>query len=160
MTKLRWIDWLVFAIVGIIVSVIMVSIAGFVNNNGIELFSVTSPLVFPFLIGVTILICWIITIIKDIKSATEKRSHAESKELLHDVGVAIMYIIAVLTYSVVIGNIGFMIGSIVFLIIGMVFMNFDEDKVVKKIGKAAVVSCVTVPLLYYVFHEVFRVMLP
>ncbi len=160
MTRLRWIDWLVFAIVGFIAAVILISIAGFISNNGIELFSVTSPLVFPFLIGVTISICWIITLITEIKNSPEKRQYAESKELLHDVGVAITYIIAVLIYSAVIGKIGFIIGTIIFLIIGMVFMNFDEANMVKKIGKAAIVSCVTVPLLYYVFHEVFRVMLP
>ncbi|WP_312815794.1 tripartite tricarboxylate transporter TctB family protein [Sedimentibacter sp.] len=157
--KLRWIDWLVIAIVGLIVAFILISIYGIVNSKGIELFSVTSPLIFPFLVGVTLLVCWILTIIKGIKNAVTTNKD-DSKELLHDMVVAIIYIIGVLTYSLVIDKIGFILGSILFLITGMVFMNYDEEKYSKKIINAAIVSCITVPVLYYVFHEVFKVMLP
>lgn len=160
MSKLRWIDWLVIGIVGFIVAFIFISITGFVNNQGIELISTESPLVFPFLIGVTLLVCWILTIILDIKKANAKQSFEESKELLHDIIVAFIFVIGVLIYTVVIDIIGFMVGTILFLIIGMAFMNYDESKIVIRIRNAAIVSCITVPLLYYVFHEVFKVMLP
>lgn len=160
MTKLRWIDWLVFAIVGFVVFFILSSIAGFVYNDGIELLSVYSPLVYPFLIGVTLLVCWVLTFIKDIKTAKNNKFDELSKELIHDVGIAVIFIIGVLIYTFVIKKIGFIIGSIVFLIIGMVFMNYDESRWMIRIRNAAVVSCITVPLLYFIFHEVFKVMLP
>lgn len=160
MTKLRWIDWLVIGIVGFIVAFMLLSIINLVNNQGIALFSTESPLVFPFLIGVSMLVCWILTIFLELKKAKKKQSTGESKELLHDILVALIFIIGVLIYTVVIDIIGFMVGTILFLIIGMVFMNYDESKMVIRIKNAAIVSCITVPLLYFVFHEVFKVMLP
>lgn len=160
MNKLRWIDWLVIGIVGFIVAFILISIFSFVSKDGIELFSVESPLVYPTLIGVSMLICWILTIIKEIRNADQKKSQAESKELIHDVLVALGFVVGVLVYTLVIDIIGFMVGTILFLIIGMVLMNYDELKLINRIKSAAIVSCITVPLLYYVFHEVFRVMLP
>jgi hypothetical protein len=159
MTKLRWIDWLVFGIVGFIVAFILYSIYGFVNNDGIELLSVYSPLVFPFLIGITLLICWVLTIINEIRIVGNEQSQ-DSKELMYDISIAVIYIFGVLIYSFVIGKVGFIIGSVLFLIIGMVFMNFDESNMIIRIRNAAAVSCITVPLLYYVFHEIFKVMLP
>ncbi|MGD9568777.1 MAG: tripartite tricarboxylate transporter TctB family protein [Sedimentibacter sp.] len=160
MTKLRWIDWLVFIIVGFIIGFMLFSIMDIVNNKGIALFSTESPLVFPFLIGVAMLVCWILTIILDVKKAGAKHTAEESKELLHDILVALVYVVGVLIYTVVIDIIGFLIGTILFLIIGMVCMNYEESKIVMRIRNAAIVSCITVPLLYYVFHEVFKVMLP
>jgi hypothetical protein len=53
-----------------------------------------------------------------------------------------------------------MIGTILFLIIGMVFMNYEELNIGKKVIKATLVSCVAVPLLYFVFYKIFHVMLP
>lgn len=160
MSKLRWIDWLVIGIVGFIVAFMLFSILDLVNNKGIVLFSTESPLVFPFLIGISILVCWILTIISDLKKAVAIQSADDSKELLHDVFIALIYVIGVLSYTVVINQVGFIVGTIVFLIIGMVFMNYDESKYVLRIRNAAIVSCITVPLLYFVFHEVFKVMLP
>jgi uncharacterized membrane protein YhaH (DUF805 family) len=159
MKNLRWIDWLVIAIVGIVVAFILFSIFNFVNKDGIELFSVTSPLVFPFLVGITLLVSWIITIIKDIKDAGS-RTRESSKEVLHEVSIAVIYILGVLVYALIIKKIGFIVGSILFLSIIMVFMNYDEVKMLNRVGKAAIVSCVAVPFLYFVFHEVFKVMLP
>lgn len=163
MKKLKWMDLLVIAIVGLVVAFILLSILDFVNKDGIELFSVTSPLVFPFLVGVTLLVCWILTLIKEIKNAGAKKSEEspnEPNEVLHDTIIAVIFIIGVLIYAVLIKKIGFIIGSILFLSIIMVLMNYDESKMLKRVGKAAIVSCVAVPLLYFVFHEVFKVMLP
>lgn len=158
MKKLRWIDWLVITIVGLVIAFILLSIMKFVNKDGIELFSVTSPLVFPFLVGITLLVSWIITVIKDITG--ENIAKESSKDLFHEITVAVIFIIGVLIYALVIKKIGFIVGSIIFLSIIMVFMNYDEVKMAKRVTRAAIVSCVTVPLLYFVFHEVFKVMLP
>lgn len=160
MFGLRWIDWLVIIIVGIIICSMLININELVVSKNIDLFSVTSPLVFPFLIGISMLICWFVTIYSDIKTVHKKTYEESSKELLYDIGIVIVYIIGVLIYIAVIGKIGFIFGTIIFLIIAMVFMNYDEPKVAVKIRNAAIVSFITVPVLYYVFHEVFRVMLP
>lgn len=158
MTRLRWIDWLVIGIVGFIIIFMFLSIVGLVNS-GIELYTVYSPLIFPILIGVSMLVCWIITIILDIRKGTEHLGE-DSKELLHDVAVAFVYVIAVIIYALVIGKLGFKVGTIIFMIIGMVYMNYDEKNMGKKVINATIASTVTVFVLHYVFYEVFRVMLP
>lgn len=160
MFGLRWIDWLVIIITGLIICSMLININQLVISKGIDLFSVSSPLVFPFLICISMLICWFITIYSDIKSAHKKIYEESPKELLHDIGIVIVFIIGVLIYTAVIGKVGFIFGTILFLIVTMVFMNYDEPKMAVKIKNAAIVSFVTVPLLYYIFHEVFRVMLP
>jgi hypothetical protein len=158
MTRLRWIDWLVIGIVGFIIAFILISIVGLVNS-GIELSTVYSPLIFPVLIGVSMLICWIITIILDLRKGTEHLGE-DSKELFHDIAVAFFYVIAVIIYALVIGKLGFKVGTIIFMIIGMVYMNYDEKKMGKRIINATIASTITVFALHYVFYEIFRVMLP
>lgn len=158
MSRLRWVDWLAFIIVGFIIAFIFISINGFINK-GIELFSVYSPLVFPTLVGVSLLIFWVLTIILDLRKGRESTDEGSS-ELAHDIVLAILYIIVIIIYALVIKKLGFMAGSILFLIIGMVYMNYDECKLFIRIRNATIVSCITVPLLYYIFYVVFRVMLP
>lgn len=158
MSRLRWVDWLAFIIVGFIIAFIFISINGFINK-GIELFSVYSPLVFPTLVGVSLLVFWLLTIILDLRKGIESTDE-ESGELAQDIVLAIVYVIVILIYALIIKKLGFMAGSILFLIIGMIYMNYDEGKLFIRIRNATIVSCITVPLLYYIFYEVFRVMLP
>jgi hypothetical protein len=53
-----------------------------------------------------------------------------------------------------------MFASIAFLSVTMIMLNTNEGKIASKAGKAAVASIFTVPILYYVFHGIFNVMLP
>lgn len=158
MAKLKWNDWLVIGIVGFIVGFIFISIVELVNS-GIELYSVYSPLIFPILIGISMFVCWVLTIIIELRKGTNHSSE-DSKELLYDVAVAFVYIVAVIIYALVIEKLGFKVGTIIFIIIAMVYMNYDEKNMVKRIINASIVSTITVFALHYIFYEVFRVMLP
>ena len=158
MAKLKWNDWLVIGIVGFIVGFMFISIVELVNS-GIELYSVYSPLIFPILIGISMFVCWVLTIIIELRKGTNHSSE-DSKELLYDVAVAFVYIVAVIIYALVIEKLGFKVGTIIFIIIAMVYMNYDEKNMVKRIINASIVSTITVFALHYIFYEVFRVMLP
>lgn len=158
MARLKWNDWLVIGIVGFIVGFIFISIVELVNS-GIELYSVYSPLIFPILIGISMFVCWVLTIIIELRKGTNHSSE-DSKELLYDVAVAFVYIVAVIIYALVIEKLGFKVGTIIFIIIAMVYMNYDEKNMVKRIINASIVSTITVFALHYIFYEVFRVMLP
>lgn len=158
MARLKWNDWLVIGIVGFIVGFMFISIVELVNS-GIELYSVYSPLIFPILIGISMFVCWVLTIIIELRKGTNHSSE-DSKELLYDVAVAFVYIVAVIIYALVIGKLGFKVGTIIFMIIAMVYMNYDEKNMVKRIINASIVSTITVFALHYIFYEVFRVMLP
>ena len=158
MARLKWNDWLVIGIVGFIVGFMFINIAQLVNS-GIELYSVYSPLIFPILIGVSMLVCWVLTIIIELRKGTNHSSE-DSKELLYDVAVAFVYIVAVIIYALVIEKLGFKVGTIIFMTIAMAYMNYDEKNMVKRIISALIASTVAVFALHYVFYEVFRVMLP
>lgn len=164
MRKLGWIDWLIFIFVGCVLVFMSKSIYGWVNTNRIELFTVTSPLIFPFIVLCGMFVCWILTIIKEVNNAIENKENAkeikERKEINANVMVAGIYAIGVLVYTLVIEKIGFLYGSIFFLILGMVYMNYDDTKILIKIRSAAIVSIIAVPTLYFIFYKVFNVILP
>jgi hypothetical protein len=161
MGRLRWIDYLVFAFIGLVIFFIMSSIFGWVTNNGIELFTVDSPLIFPFLVGAAMFVSLVATIALDLlRYRNVQKDEEKSKELFNDLKMVMIYVLGVLAYCLTIEKIGFVVGTVIFLIIGMVFMNYDEMTVVKKIRNAAIVSCIAVPVLYFIFYKVFNVMLP
>lgn len=160
MRKVSWVDWVLYIFCGLILAVMLKSLIEW-TNSGISLFSVTSPLVFPFVILCGMFICWILTIIKEIKKAQHTEEDEEEKKLLNsNVKMAGVYAIGVLLYGIIVSRLGFLITSIIFLIIGMVYMNYDEIPLIHKIRKAALVSVIAVPTLYFVFYKVFNVILP
>ena len=61
MKRFKPIDLVIYAIVGGIVAIVLTSISSWVNKDGMKLFETTSPLVFPFLIGVALFIFLILT---------------------------------------------------------------------------------------------------
>lgn len=162
MSKLRWIDFAIYLFIGVIIAFIMISSFNWVNVNEIKLFSTTSPIIFPFIVGCALLVFLFFTILKDTMNLkkTEAQSKEVSKELRHDVIVAMAYSSGILVYTVVVKITGFIAGTIMFLVVAMILMNYEEPKLIKKISKAAVVSAITVPLLYFVFYKIFNVMLP
>lgn len=161
MKRFKPIDLAIYAIVGGIVAIVLTSISKWVNKDGMKLFETTSSLVFPFLIGVALFIFLILTIISDYRNAYEEKNDGEDKnDLGHDVLMAGIYAIGVLIYAFVVPILGFIIGTIVFLAIIMILMNYEETNIGKKAIRAFAVSAVTVPVLHFVFYQVFKVMLP
>ncbi len=160
MTKINWVENLIFIFIGLIVAFIMFSTYGWVQNDGIELFSTTSPLIFPFLIGIVMLVCLISTIFVEMKKSKEENKDETSDEFLYDLKKVVIYTLGVIAYALVIKKIGFLVGTGVYLIIAMSYMNYEEQKIEKKAGRAAIVSFVAVPLLYFIFYKIFHVMLP
>jgi hypothetical protein len=161
MTKVSWVENLIFIFVASIVAFIMYSTYRWVQYDGIELFSTTSPLIFPFLIGIVMFVCLISTIIVETKNSKEAtNSNETSDEFLYDLKRVVIYTLGVIVYALVIKKIGFLVGTVVYLIIAMTYMNYEEQRIEKKAGRAAIVSFVAVPLLYFVFYKIFHVMLP
>ncbi len=160
MRKVSWVDWLIFIFCSLILAFMLKSLIGW-TNSGISLFSVTSPLVFPFVVFITMLVCWVLTIIKEVCLVKHTEEDKEAKKLLNsNVKIAGIYAIGVLLYGIVVSRLGFMVTSIIFMIIAMVYMNYDEIPVIHKIRKAALVSIIAVPTLYFIFYKVFNVILP
>jgi len=159
--RFKPIDLVIYAIVGGIVAIILTSISNWVNKDGMKLFETTSSLVFPFLIGVALFIFLVLTIISDFRNAPkEKDDREDKKDLGHDVLMAAVYAIGVLIYAFIVPSLGFIAGTIIFLAIIMIVMNYEEANIGKRAIRAIAVSAVTVPVLHFVFYQVFKVMLP
>lgn len=161
MKRFKLIDIVIYIFIGGIVAIILGSISNWISKDGIMLFETTSPLVFPFMIGVALLIFLVSTIISDFRHAEKNKDPKEHKgELAHDVILASIYAVGVLAYSVVVPMLGFIVGTILFLAVTMILMNYEELDLKKKTFRALAVSAVTVPVLHFVFYEIFKVMLP
>lgn len=164
MRKLGWLDFAIYLFIGAIGAFIMISIFNWMNTRDMALFSTTSPLIFPFLIGAALLVFIVLTVLSDLrglkKTDIEDDNEEEYMDITVDVGKALLYSVGVIAYTYVIRKISFLPGTILFLIIAMVIMNHEELMITKRFGKAAMVSVVAVPLLYYIFYKIFNVMLP
>jgi predicted membrane channel-forming protein YqfA (hemolysin III family) len=164
MRKLGWLDFVIYLFIGAIGIFVMISIKTWMDTRDMELFSTTSPLIFPFLIGSALLVFLILTVFSDIRKSKDNdavnENEEDDKELTLDVGMAVFYSIGVVVYTFVIRKISFLPGTILFLVIAMGMMNYEELKTGHRIGKATVVSLIAVPILYFVFYKVFNVMLP
>ena len=161
MKRFKPLDFVIYTLIGAVVAIIFGSIINWVNNEGIMVFETTSPLVFPFLIGAAMLIFLLLTIISDYRTAAITKDSGEDKDgLAHDVLLASMYAGGVLIYTVLVPMFGFIIGTIAFLAILMILMNYEELNFKRKAMRAVAVSVVTVPVLHFVFYEIFKVMLP
>ena len=160
MRKISWVDWVLYIFCGLILAVMLKSLIEW-TSSGIALFTVVSPLVFPFVVLCGMFVCWILTIFTEFKNAQHTEVDEEEKKLLNtNVKMAGIYAIGVLLYGIIVSRLGFLITSIIFLIIGMVYMNYDEIPIIHKIRKAALVSVIAVPTLYFIFYKVFNVILP
>lgn len=161
MKKIKVIDLTIYLFIGAVVTTILGSIFNWVNKDGIKIFETTSPLIYPFLIGAAMFIFLVSTIISDLRNISKEETSKEHKgELAHDVLMAAVYAGGVLIYSIVVPKLGFIVGTIVFLVITMMIMNYEELNLGKKALKAVVISSATVPVLHFVFYEIFKVMLP
>lgn len=164
MRKLGWLDFVIYLFIGAIGAFVMVSIKTWMDTRDMALFSTTSPLIFPFLIGSALLVFLILTVLSDIRQSKNveivNENEEDDKDLTADVGMAVLYSVGVIVYTFVIRRISFLPGTILFLVIAMALMNYEELKTVKRISKAAMVSLVAVPVLYFVFYRIFNVMLP
>ncbi|WP_409228136.1 tripartite tricarboxylate transporter TctB family protein [Gudongella sp. SC589] len=162
MRKLGWLDYLIYLFIGAIGAFVMISIRNWMVIRNLALFSTTSPIIFPFLIGTALLVFILLTIISDIRRVkkNEVEDEEDYKDISVDLGMAVLYSAGVVIYTYVIRKISFLPGTILFLIIAMMVMNYEEMNLGKRVGKAAIVSFVAVPVLYFVFYKIFNVMLP
>lgn len=162
MRKIRLLDKMVFIFIALICGYIFINIANLMIKSDIELFSIDSPLIFALIVGFSIFILLIITVLKELKNSKEydKQGREESKEIFGEIKIAVIFILIIIVYTVLLRKLGFVLCSVIFMILGMTVLNSDDIKLINKIIKASTVSLIAVPVLYFIFHEVFHVMLP
>lgn len=155
--------------VALIIIIIGFDISGKYFQQNIKLFTVDSPLIFPFLIFFTLVLCFIFElrdeIVKDLKYFFHSRTNdliqisiksiIQRKELL-DIFV---FTIISIVYVYILPRFHFTLATSLYMFCIMVVVN-ESDKLVHKLTKSALATAVTIPLIYYVFYGIFDVILP
>jgi hypothetical protein len=151
-----------YGLMVVVCGYIFYSLAQFVFVKNIALFSVASPLVFAFLLGIVLLVCLLINAFSEFKTIKEIETGEKHKTLegfqdllkvLAAVGLLIVYVSLMRRFS-------FRPATIGYLFLTMFLLNQLTESKTKKIIKAAAAALITVPVLYYIFNGIFLVMLP
>lgn len=125
------------------------------------LISTTSPLVFPALMSGVLIICLVIDSLQTWRSPRKPREERASlKEVKKEFRFVLFFILWLLLYVRLLPVIKFLPATIIFMSVVAFFMNTSQDKILVKAIKSIVVSCVFLPVLYYVFSGIFKVILP
>lgn len=146
----------------VICIIMFINLASFTLIQDNDLLSIESPLIFAFLVGIVIFICLIITIVGEFR---EIRENKESYQVFNREANAELVRVAVYSFSLFVfvslfKYIHFNVSTAIFMFIGMFLLNNAKESILKKAYKAFGATLITVPLLYLVFHEIFKVMLP
>jgi hypothetical protein len=127
-------------------------------KSKIKLFEIRSPLIFCFIVAFGLLVFLVLSIMDDIKNAdnTENKSTFIEDE---DLKRIILYVIGLIVYVRLLPIFHFMTTTMIFMIIVTFLLN-DSKKVTHKLLQSIISSVILVPVVYYVFYEIFDVMLP
>jgi len=162
MRKIGLLDWIAYIFVAFICVFLFVNISTLVMQKNIELFAVDSPLIFALLVAIVLSVCLLISLYKDfvIKKEVTDDNREKFSELLNEIRGVFIFTIVIIIYTLIIKRTGFLLGTTIFMVIGMSILNTDKSKIQLKLGKALIATLITIPTMYYIFHDIFNVMLP
>ena len=138
------------------------SLVLFTVVDGERIFTLTSPLVYAFLVTVLLVVFLIMNIIQELgrrKRAAGQESLSKA-ELIRELLLVGLYTAGLFLYVFVLRYLHFLIGSLIFLALGMFVLNRTGVRIGKRALFAGLASAVTVPILYVVFSIIFDVILP
>lgn len=151
----------IFITIAVCVAMIA-SIAVFVLVDGKKIFTLTSPLVYAFLVGFFLVVFLIIDITQGLRrrKQTVVKSSEGSAVLFRELRLIGLYTVGLLVYVSLLRYLHFLIGSCIFIALGMIALNRTSAGIGKKVLFAGLATVITVPILYVVFSIVFDVILP
>ncbi len=155
--------------IALIIIIICFDISGKYFQQNINLFTVDSPLIFPFLILLTLTICFLFELRSEINNIFEyfiyprtndlnqkgKQNKIKNEELLD----IFIFIIISVAYVYVLPKFHFILATSLYMFCLMIVVN-ESDKFVYKLAKSALATAITIPIIYYVFYGIFDVILP
>ena len=150
--------------VALVILIIYFDISRKYFQQGIQLFSVDSPLIFPFLVFLILLIGFIFELRTEIKKFLKQYSHSgkqdtknmtQTKELLD----IIVFTVISMIYIYLLPKFHFIIATSLYMFCIMVVVN-ESDKFGYKLVKSLLATAVTIPIIYFIFYGIFTVILP
>lgn len=138
-------------------------------QQGIKLFTIDSPLVFPFLVFFTLIINFIFELKNEIKKILKYFSFSKTSDTIQHstqsiipskelVDILVFTIIS-LIYVYILPIFHFIIATSLYMFCIMVIEN-KSDRFINKLTKSVLATAITIPLIYYIFYGIFEVILP
>lgn len=136
--------------------------------QGIKIFTINSPILFPFLVLLTIFVCFIFEIFSEFKKIKINSSFSHKQkttEIKYDISEpkTLIYILAFSVLSVIyiyiLPKLHFNYATSLYMFSIMIMMN-TQDGLISKMTKALLATGITIPIIYYTFYEIFGVVLP
>ncbi len=140
-----------------------------VIKDNVEIFTKSSPMLFPFMLSVVLGFCLILLFVRLWKqrkiALADKMGETQKAEGTPRVKmgiskIMIIFLILLLVYSYILPIFHFILATILYVIIGMILINEEEKKITRKIVKPVIIAVIAVPIIYYVFYNIFEVIFP
>ncbi|MBY8988814.1 MAG: tripartite tricarboxylate transporter TctB family protein [Candidatus Lokiarchaeota archaeon] len=133
----------------------------------IKIFSVDSPLIFSFFISIILGVCFIFVLVQEIsKYLAKKRKKGmistNTKKITKDKNIikVVIFFIGTILYVYLLPGLHFFMGTIIYMFLVMLLLNDSEEKITSKIGKLFFISIIVLPIIYFIFSNIFNVLLP
>ncbi|MDI6726347.1 MAG: tripartite tricarboxylate transporter TctB family protein, partial [Smithellaceae bacterium] len=125
-----------------------------------QLFSVESPIIFPAILSVLLIIFIIVDWYSDRKESPSHPREGLKVEIKREYIAVLVFFVGTLTYILLLPRLHFVPGTILFMSVVAVALNTSADSRIKKIIKAVIAASILIPALYYIFSGIFFVALP
>ncbi|MCF8009310.1 MAG: tripartite tricarboxylate transporter TctB family protein [Halanaerobiales bacterium] len=164
-------DKISFLLVFITEALLVGDIAYKVGFDDFQIFTKDSPLLFPFLLSIILGICVVFLFIRLYNKMMESKDKQKINKQ-EDTSIIfgssdnkiskslIIFLLIFIIYSIFLPMFHFLIATIIFVFITMTILNESQESIKKKALKSLAISIVAVPLIYYIFYNVFEVVFP
>ncbi|HHX74319.1 MAG TPA: tripartite tricarboxylate transporter TctB family protein [Firmicutes bacterium] len=143
----------------VVVVAIFYSLVILMQKANIQIFDITSPLIFCFLVGICLLVFLVLSFLSDYRKKAddaEKRSAAVENEEFKRI---ILYLLGLVVYIVLLPRLHFTAATMIFMAVGGYALH-DGGKTTTRLLQAVLAAAILVPAVYYIFYGIFAVMLP
>lgn len=151
----------------VVLLAMIINISEFVFVKDIKLFSVDSPIIFPFLVLLVLAVLIGINIANELKLRRKDRKIIEEnlqmqsrKDVIDQLTIVVLFTVINVVYVLLLQYLHFLLGSFVFMVLGMILLNTNTKSFIRRFTLAGIAGLITVPTLYFVFNGVFQIMLP
>ncbi len=154
--------------VALVIIIIYFDISRKYIQQSIELFTVDSPIFFPFLLVLTLFICFIFELRTEIKeilnifnyygkkdTIKQNQNIQKTKEILN----LFVFTTVSLIYVYILPILHFIFATSLYMFCIMFVVN-ESDKIIFRFVKSLLATGVTIPIIYYIFYGIFNVILP
>ncbi len=130
------------------------------SKPNINLFDVTSPIVYCFLIAIAFIICLIYSLITDAVKYKKADKNEDTILINKDLKASVLFVGGLAMYILLLPILHFQIATFLLVATIMFLLNNSNTKMIVRLLKSIISSGILIPLIVYVFSGIFHVKLP